>query len=387
MLFGKEDMILNVTKELWSAQLVSQHSLLAKLEKTIHQNQFPHFSLLLGRPGNGQLLLALAVAQTILCVGEQKPCGTCEACYKVNKLIHPDLHCSFPLNNPKETCQQHYKEWRSAIQEKPFMGISQWFSYLAGDSKNANISVAEISNVLNTLSLKPFESENSVLIVWLPEYLGRDSNRLLKFFEEPPDHVYIILVAENQELLLPTVLSRAQIFRLNAIQMDDAIRTIAISHPNFKSDELVSAWLAGNGSMQQALDVLENENNPSIEQLRKLLQSAYTYNVIELNEWVEQFASLNKEEQKNFMQWIQQFLSLVIREKFKLKPGEEIQNNPVLLYANKLSNSLGVSQIEHWNELINDALLYLQRNANVKLMMTNFCIKLSHILRKDKSLN
>ena len=387
MLFGKDDIIVNVKKEFWSDQLVSQHNFLDKLEKTIRQHQFPHFSLVLGRPGNGQLLLALAIAQTILCTGDEKPCGSCEACYKVNKLIHPDLHFSFPLNNPKGTCQQHYKEWRSALWEKPFMGISQWFSYLDGDSKNANISVTEISNVLNTLSLKPFESENSVLIVWLPEYLGKDSNRLLKFFEEPPDHVFIILVAENQELLLPTVLSRAQVFRLNAIQMDDAIKTLASIQPNRKPDELISAWLAGNGNMQHAMDVLENENNPSVEQLRKLLQSAYTYNVNELTGWVEQFASLNKEEQKNFLQWIQQFLSLVIMEKFKLNPGEGIQNNPVLLYANKLSNSLTVSQIEQWNELINDALLFLQRNANVKLMMTNFSIKLSHILRKDKSLN
>lgn len=75
-------------------------------------------------------------------------------------------------------------------------------------------------------------------------------------------------------------------------------------------------------------------------------------------------------------------LSLVIREKFKLNPDQEFQNNPVLQYANKLSNSLSVSQIEHWDDLLNDTLLYLQRNANVKLMMTNFSIKLSHILRK-----
>ena len=267
------------------------------------------------------------------------------------------------------------------------MGISQWFSYLEGDSKNANISVTEISNVLNTLSLKPFESKNSVLIVWLPEYLGRDSNRLLKFFEEPPDHVFIILAAENQELILPTVLSRAQIFRMNAIQMDDAIQNLSAKEPSYNQDELVSAWLAGNGNMQQTLNVLENQNNLSVEYLRKLLQSAFTYNAIELTEWVEQFASLNKEEQKNFLQWIQQFLSLVIREKFKLNPDPEFQNNPVLQYANKLSNSLSVSQIEHWDDLLNDALLYLQRNANVKLMMTNFSIKLSHILRKTKPLN
>lgn len=387
MLFGKEDTILNVKQELWSNHLVSQHSLLEKLEQSIQLNQFPHLSLLMGRPGNGQLILALSLAQSILCVANEKPCGICDACYKVSKLIHPDLHFSFPLNSPKDTCQQHYKEWRTAIQEKPFMGISQWFAYLEGDSKNANISVAEISNVLNTLSLRPFEAENSVLIVWLPEYLGKDSNRLLKFFEEPPDHVFIILASENQELILPTVLSRAQIFRMKAIQMEDAIQTLSKIEPTYQQDALVSAWLAGNGNMQQTLNVLENQNNPSVEYLRKLLQSAFTYNVIELTEWVEQFASLNKEEQKNFLQWIQQFLSLVIREKFKLNPDQEFQSNPVLQYASKLSNSLSVSQIEHWDELLNDALLYLQRNANVKLMMTNFSIKLSHILRKDKPLN
>ncbi len=386
MLFEQEDIVLDIQKELWSDQLISQQVLLSKMEQAINQNRFPHFSLIYGRPGNGQLLMGLSLAQTLLCTAALKPCGICDSCRKVMKMIHPDLHFSFPLNNPKETCQQHYASWRAAIQEKPFMGISHWFNALEGDRKNANISVVEIGNVLSTLSLKPFEAKHSVLLLWLPEYLGKDSNRLLKFFEEPPDHVYIILLAENLELLLPTVLSRAQLFRLSAIDKMDAIQYLK-NNGDFNEEQLLSAFISTNGNIQEALDYLANQNVPSIDSLRILLQVSYTYNVIGMNEWIEKFATWSKEEQKNFFLWVQQVLSLVIREKYKLKPRTESSSSPVLNYALKLSGSLQINQIESWNELMNDALLYLQRNANVKLMMTNFCIQLAHILRNVKHSN
>ena len=386
MLYTQEDKGVQNQKKIWADRLISQNILWPKVNQTILTHHFPHFSLLIGKPGNGQLVLALSIAQTLLCKSEEKPCGICDACYKVLNCIHPDLHFSFPLNNPKDTCQQHYSSWRKAIAEKPFMTITEWFSYLDGESKNANISVTEINNFSSLLYLKPFEANANVLILWLPEYLGKDSNRLLKILEEPPANVFIILVTENCDLLLPTVLSRAQVYRMQSIQLEEAAHKLtSVGHVDYNT--AYSVLLSCNGNIQEALLQMEHQNIPSIDVLRKLLQSAFVYNVAGMIEWVEHYLSLNKEDQKNFLQWIQMLLSFVLKLKFTDDKNFSQTNNSMIQYAAKLSNTLTISQIELWTTLIDDTYIALQRNANVKILITNFSIRLSHILKNLNSNN
>ncbi len=386
MLFEQEARLTVYPKELWSDQLISQEVLWPKIKSAIQQNRFPHFSLLLGKPGNGQLVLALSIAQALFCKTEQKPCGTCEACRKITYLIHPDLHFSFPLNKPKETCQQHYASWRTAIQEKPFMSISDWFQYLSDESKNANISVTEINNFSQLLTLRPFESDVTVLILWLPEYLGKDSNRLLKLFEEPPANVFVILVSENSELLLPTVLSRAQLFRMQSIQLDHASALLSDKY-NVSRDIAYSTLLSTDKNVQEAIQLIEQKSSPSIDVLKKLLQITYSYQVGPMLQWVETFLELNREEQKKFIEWIQLLLSFVLRIKFSGNSDLDFPENQMMAYSKKLSNSLTLIQIEKWVDLMDDCHMAIQRNANVKILMTDFCIQLSGILKSSSSNN
>lgn len=382
MIFERDAQVALVKKELWSDQLISQDVLWPKIRSGINQGHYPHFSLLLGKPGNGQLLLALSIAQTLFCDSRDKPCGACNPCRKVKNLIHPDLHFSFPLNNPKETCQHYYSQWRTAIHEKPFLNITDWFSYLGDESKNANISVIEISNFSALLSLKPFESDITVLILWLPEYLGKDSNRLLKLFEEPPSNVYVILVSENSEMLLPTVLSRAQLFRMQSIQLSEASKILSDKY-HVSLDSVFSNLLSSDKNIQETIYQIEQQNIPSIDVLKNLLQSTYTYNVTGMIEWVDAFNELNREEQKKFLEWIQLLLSFVLRGKFAGTADMNFLENPMMVYANKISNSLTLKQIEQWVDLMDDCHIAIQRNANIKLLMTDFCIQLSKILKNN----
>jgi DNA polymerase III subunit delta' len=386
MLFEQEARTVQYTKELWSDQLISQDVLWPKIQSAIHSDRFPHFSLIVARPGNGQLLLALSIAQTLMCKSELRPCGQCDACHKINQLVHPDLHFSFPLNKPKETCQEHYTAWRKAIREKPFMSIVDWFTYLGAESKNANISVTEIRNFSELLFLKPFESNKSVLILWLPEYLGKDANRLLKLFEEPPSNVYVILVSERSDMLLPTVLSRAQVFRMEGIQLEAASERLA-NRNQLNKDLVFASLISSDRNIQEAIVQIEQQNIPSIEMLRKLLQNTYTYNVSGILEWLDSFLELNKEEQKKFLHWIQLLLSFVLRIKYKANDEMEFMENPMMAYSVKLSKSLNVIQIEKWVDLLDDCDIAIQRNANMKILMTDFCIQLSKILKDNTTDN
>ncbi len=53
------------------------------------------------------------------------------------------------------------------------------------------------------LSFKSFESAYKVLVLWMPEYLGKEGNKLLKLIEEPPDNTIFILVAASEEIFYP----------------------------------------------------------------------------------------------------------------------------------------------------------------------------------------
>ena len=66
--------------------------------------------------------------------------------------------------------------------------------------------------------------------MWMPEYLKEAGNVLLKTLEEPPDNTIIILVAENTELILNTILSRTQLIKLNKLQDEDIIEALKEKH-------------------------------------------------------------------------------------------------------------------------------------------------------------
>ena len=64
------------------------------------------------------------------------------------------------------------------------------------------------------MSLKSFESEYKILIMWMPEFLGKEGNKLLKLIEEPPPNTLFIFVAENEGMILQTILSRTQLVKI-----------------------------------------------------------------------------------------------------------------------------------------------------------------------------
>lgn len=374
-----ETAILNTkTRQLWSDRLISQDVLWSKIRLSISEGHFPHFCLLSGHSGNCQLALALSIAQTIFCKETNKPCGNCTACTKVSTLIHPDLHFCFPLSSAKDSCESQFGLWRKALGESLYMSINDWMNYLGEEGKSANISVKEIEQIISKLSLKPFEADKKALILWLPEYLGKESNRLLKLFEEPPPETYIILVTDHIDRLLTTVRSRAQMYVLNAVDYTEAASYI-VSLTDTDESKAYSSIASTDGNIHEAIQLALNHSFLSLEFLRKMLKACYTNDVLGICDWVEEFSKMNAEEQKYFLLWIQRILSFVIRFKCSPETVPEEAEHSLMAYACKMSMSLQFEQIEQWNVLLDDALFAIERNANSRILMTDFCIKLTRI--------
>ena len=109
--------------------------------------------------------------------------------------------------------------------------------YRAGNSQ-AIIYSKESDEIIHKLSLKIYEAEYRILIVWLPEKLHPTcANKLLKIIEEPPMRTVILMVSETPDLILGTIQSRAQHIHIRPIETD-AIMNAMVSRFGFRPTTL-----------------------------------------------------------------------------------------------------------------------------------------------------
>ena len=182
--------------------IIGQEATKQRLITSVNENRVSHAQLFLGPEGNGGPALAVAYAQYLSCEDKQPDdsCGVCSSCRKYQKLMHPDLHFSYPFfaKHKDDTALTFIEQWRDAFTNNPYLSLDTWRSYLEAENKQANINIAECHQIIKKLSFKPFESIYKVLILWLPEYLDKEGNALLKVIEEPQPNTLFLLVAQTR---------------------------------------------------------------------------------------------------------------------------------------------------------------------------------------------
>lgn len=165
-------------------EITGQENVKQQLLQTVAENRISHAQLFLSCDGSGALPLAIAYAQYINCLDKQEndSCGLCSSCRKYERYIHPDLHFSYPFFASKDvkTAVDVLEEWRSMLLADAYFDIDIWRSKLNAENKQANINIAECHDIIKKLSYKAFEAHTKVLIMWLPEYLDKEGNALLK---------------------------------------------------------------------------------------------------------------------------------------------------------------------------------------------------------------
>ncbi len=363
-------------------------SVATSLRGLVDRDRLPGALLLQGQPGGIQLALALALAQTALC---QEPtaedaCGKCPSCHRAQKLIHPDLHFSFPYINPKGVCDDHLEAWRDHLLANPFLEISDWLEALGSENKQGKIYASECSAILRKLSLKTFEANRRIYIIWLPEYLGPgEGNRLLKLIEEPPAETTFILVAENTELILPTILSRCQMVKIPQLTDQDIARCLkekrgvepktALSHARLAEGNLNAAW-------QLAEESREDLGSFFLDWFR----ASWEGKSPALVEVSEIMASWSRNRQKGLLQYALFFLREILNLKFQTLSPDVRLNPSDQVAAEKLGSLLTLAQVESLNELFSQSIGYLERNAHPKILFLSLGLRMHRIQREKPAL-
>lgn len=367
-------------------QIIGQKKLKSQLIKSVQAGRISHAQLFLGPLGSGNLALAIAYAQYLNCENPQAQdsCGKCNSCLKYEKFIHPDLHFTFPIisrkTGEKTLSSMFLKEWRIALSKNPYLTYQDWMNEIEAQNKQGNISVAECQDIINRLSLMAFEAKYKVLIIWLPEFLKEAGNVLLKIIEEPPQKTIFLLVAHHSDQLLSTITSRTQLIKIPRIQNSEI--AFALNEKfDLSEAQANNIALMSNGNWNIAQDYLTQKTNLNEALFVAWMRIAYQKNGLELMKWLEKIAPLGREKQKAFLT----YALFLIRECFLMQFGSANLlrlKGSEMDFIEKFSPFIHEKNVAHLTKSLNNAIYYLERNGNPKLIFHQLSIEFEKYLNQ-----
>lgn len=164
-------------------EVLGQEFITEAFKRAYKNNRVSHAYIITGPDGTGKSIMAMFMASAILCNGEDKPCGKCDACRKIMHGNHPDLKMISP--------------------------------------RGKSIGVDYIRDLIDEIYTKPYEGDKKVIIIKNSDSITlQGQNAILKTLEEPSEDTTIIMLAENLNVILQTIQSRCQIIRLGRIPED-----------------------------------------------------------------------------------------------------------------------------------------------------------------------
>ncbi|MFZ1259067.1 MAG: hypothetical protein WAQ93_01250 [Chitinophagaceae bacterium] len=397
------------------ANIIGQQPVKQQLAELVQHNRLSHALLFLGKEGSGALSLAIAFAQYVVCekvngrqstvnsqqpgpslFGEAEPeipkttpekindsCGVCPACLKAQQLVHPDIHFSYPTvtkkPGEKPVATDFITEWREFVKLSPYGNLFDWIEQIKEkENSQGKITAEECNDIIRKLSLKSFESEYKILIMWMPEMLGTEGNKLLKLIEEPPPSTLFILVTENEAQVLQTIVSRCQLIKIPALETKEIEE--ALINRN-KTEPAIARQVASvsEGNYHEALQLVQHAEEDWQALLREWLNATLKTGPVAQTKWVEEISRLGREKQKQFLRYFNHLLEQAIHYRImgeKLNIGEKERD-----FAERLNKIAGIEQQQAIIEELDRASYYIERNAHGKMLFHALTIKLYHIIQ------
>lgn len=370
---------------MYFADIIGQEDIKAHLRRFVDENRLAHALLFTGPRGNGKLPLAVALAHYLLCGGRngEDACGNCPTCTKVNKLIHSDLHFVFPVIKKKggsdsaPVSDDYIGEWRELFTKKPYFTYADWLAKLDIENQQPMIYERESSEILRKLSMQSREGGWKIVIIWLPEKMKEAcSNKLLKIIEEPPKDTLFILVSEEPEKIIPTILSRTQRVHIPALSCEEIAHAMSQRYGLTQADaQMVAARSAGNWEQAEAQLRVDADNEQFLDLFTKLMRIAYARNIREMKKWSEQVAAMGREKQKHLLEYCQR----MIRENFIMN----FKRNE-MLYMSDSEREFSIRFSPYVNERnifgivdeLSQAQRHIEQNVNAKMVFFDMSLRM-----------
>lgn len=366
--------------------VIGQKEVKEHLIKEIKSDKVSHAQLFYGKTGYGPLPLALAFAQYVLCEnkGTEDSCGVCPACHKVSGLQHPDLHFAFPviLSDKKRISDHYLPEWREKIGESPYFSLNDWTNFITDkESKRPIIGTEESEAIIKKLTLKSYEGGYKIMIIWMPEEMNTTcANKLLKILEEPTPKTLFLLLSEQPDSLLQTIISRTQLNRIPRINSDDLSLYLRNKHEisSQRSESIISR---AEGDYLEALDLLQegSESNDNFELFTSLMRACVKKNPIGMFDWAENASQFSREDQKIFLKYCLYMFRQSILLNYTEHQLTKVSSNEDEFLV-RFAPFITGNNVMKFMEEYNDAHYHLERNAQPKILFTTLCIKTMRLI-------
>jgi DNA polymerase-3 subunit delta' len=388
---GQTSLFLLSSPKMQFKNIIGQSEVKIQLVELLQNNRLGHALLFLGSEGVGALALALAFSQYIVCENasqsdETDSCGDCPACKKAERFVHPDIHFSYPViprkPGDKPISTDYSPEWREFLSQTPYGNVYDWLQHIGAENKQGNITAHECNDIIRKLSLKSFESEYKILLMWMPEYLGNEGNKLLKLIEEPPPNTLFLLVADNESLILPTILSRTQLIKIPPLEATD-IEHALIERARLPAEHAARVAAISEGNYHEALQLTEHAEENWQDLLREWLNAALKTGPVAQVKWIEEMSKSGRERQKQFLRYFNHLLEQAFRLNVMVASQLNIPDNEKD-FAIRLNKIADISQQQAIVDELDKATYYIERNANAKMLFHALTIKLYHIIAHNR---
>lgn len=369
--------------------VVGQEEVKAHLIRSVQNGVVPHALLFSEREGYGAFPLALAYARYLNCANRTgtDACGHCPSCLKYDELAHPDLHFVFPIvakkDKKKEICDDYLPEWREFLRKSPYFSLDDWLDFIEAGNSQAIIYARESDEIIHKLSLKTYEADYRVLLVWLPERLHPScANKLLKLVEEPPANTAIIMVSEEPDAVLGTILSRTQRIQLRPIETE-LMRSALRERFGLSPDDVGQVAHLSAGSFTEAIRVisLDEENRLFLEFFKNMMRDSWARNVRGMKAMSDELATIGRERQKNFLAYCQHLL----RENFMCRfrsPEMNYMNREENNFAMKFAPFINERNVMDIMEELARAEAHVGQNVNAKMVFFDLSLRLAVLIRR-----
>jgi DNA polymerase-3 subunit delta' len=240
--------------------IIGQEKVKKILENQIRGGKIAHAYIFVGQEGVGKRFCALEFAKILNCLNNDwtKPeqcagaCQKCQACLKISKNIHPDIHF-IDFDKQAEIEQKSKKESDNQKRNK---------------RRTLGIEIAQY--MINEVSKKAVEGKWKIFIIDPAEKLTPEAaNCLLKTIEEPPKNTLVILIANQKETIPITIVSRAQVLFFKPLS-ETEIENFLISNYSLSQDNAKKIAALSQGSIERAQKLLQNPDEKPLELWTKI---------------------------------------------------------------------------------------------------------------------